>query len=77
MTNRFTNEHIEAWRKEGAVVVPEFFKDKEIEEVAEDFEIIFPGRRAEAEALNKKQKGEVGNKLPLQLSGMEIGKTTM
>ena len=53
MTNRFTNEHIKAWRKEGAVVVPEFFKDKEIEEVAEDFEIIFPDRRAEAEALNK------------------------
>ncbi len=77
MTNRFTNEHIEAWRKEGAVVVPEFFKDKEIKEVAEDFEIIFPGRRAEAEALNKKQKGEVGNKLPLQLSGKEMGKTTM
>jgi len=25
MTSRFTNEHIEAWRKEGAVVVPEFF----------------------------------------------------
>ena len=77
MTNRFTNEHIEAWRKEGAVVVPEFFKDKEIEEVAEDFEIIFPGRKTEAEALNKKQKGEVGNKLPLQLSGKEMGKTTM
>ena len=77
MTNRFTNEHIEAWRKEGAVVVPEFFKDKEIEEVAGDFEIIFPGRKTEAEALNKKQKGEVGNKLPLQLSGKEMGKTTM
>ena len=73
MTNRFTNEHIEVWRKQGAVVVPDFFKDKEIVKVAEDFEIIFPGRKAEAEALNKKQKGEVGNKLPLQLSGKEIG----
>ncbi len=49
MTNRFTNEHIEAWRKEGAVVVPEFFKDKEIKEVAEDFEIIFPGRSSAPE----------------------------
>ena len=45
MTNRFTNEHVEVWRKEGAVVVPEFFKDKEIEKVTEDFEFIFPGRK--------------------------------
>ncbi len=77
MTNRFTKDHIETWRDEGAVVVPEFFKDKETKEVAEDFEIIFPGRKAEAEALNKKQKGEVGNKLPLQLSGKKMGKTTI
>ena len=72
MTNRFTKDHIETWRDEGAVVVPEFFKDKEIKEVAEDFETIFPGRKAEAEAVNRKQKGEVGNKLPLQLSGKKM-----
>ena len=77
MTDRFTNDHVETWRKEGAVVVPEFFFDKEIQEVALDFEVIFPGRKAEAEALNKKLKGEVGNKLPLQLSGRRMGKTTI
>ena len=77
MSNRFTNEHIETWRKEGAVVIHEFFKDKEIEKVTDDFEIIFPGRKAEVEAVNKKKKGEVGNKLPLQLSGKEMGRNTI
>ena len=30
MTNRFTEAQVDTWRKEGAVVVPEFFNDKEI-----------------------------------------------
>ena len=77
MASRFTNAHVEAWREEGAIVVPEFFSGKEIKEVAKDFEVIFPGKKAAAKALNKKQKGEVGNKLPLQLSGRQMGKTTM
>ena len=77
MTDRYSSKHIEAWRQEGAVVVPEFFKEEEIREIVTDFEEVFPGRKAEAEALNKKKKGEVGNKLPLQLSGKKMGKTTM
>ena len=77
MASRFTNAHVEAWREEGAIVVPEFFNSKEIEEVAKDFEVIFPGKKTKAKALNKKEKGEVGNKLPLQLSGRQMGKTTM
>ena len=77
MTKRFTDAHVDTWRKEGAVVVPKFFNDKEIGDVIQDFETIFPGRKAEAKALNKKKKGEFGNKLPLQLSGEPMGKTTM
>ena len=77
MTIRFSDAHVDTWRKEGAVVVPEFFNDKEIKDVTKDFEIIFPGRKAEDMALNKKKKGEFGNKLPLQLSGEPMGKTTM
>ena len=77
MTIRFSDAHVDTWRKEGAVVVPEFFNDKEIKNVTKDFEIIFPGRKAEYKALNKKKKGEFGNKLPLQLSGEPMGKTTM
>ena len=77
MTIRFSDAHVDTWRKEGAVVVPEFFNDKEIKDVTKDFEIIIPGRKAEDKALNKKKKGEFGNKLPLQLSGEPMGKTTM
>ena len=77
MTIRFSDAHVDTWRKEGAVVVPKFFNDKEIGDVIQDFETIFPGRKAEAKALNKKKKGEFGNKLPLQLSGEPMGKTTM
>ena len=53
MTIRFSDAHVDTWRKEGAVVVPEFFNDKEIKDVTKDFEIIFPGRKAEDNALNK------------------------
>ena len=77
MKKRYTLEHVKTWHQEGAVVVPKFFKQKEITAVIHDFEIIFPGRKAEIDAMNKKSKGEVGNKLPLQLSGKKMGKTTM
>ena len=76
MEKRYTDKDIDTWRSEGAVLVPKFFTKKEIKGVVNDFEIVFPGRRTEAEALNKKTKGEVGNKLPLQLSGKKMGKTT-
>ena len=71
MTNRFTNEQVEAWRKEGAVVVPEFFDDEEIADVKKDFEIIFPDRRAETTALNLKKKGEVGRTTIEQFKNFE------
>ena len=48
MTERIKEEHIELWRKEGAVVVPEFFKRREIDAVVEDFQIIFPDRQTAA-----------------------------
>ena len=71
MTNRFTNEQVEAWRKEGAVVVPEFFDDEEIANVTKDFEIIFPDRRAETTALDLKKKGEVGRTTIEQFKNFE------
>ena len=71
MTNRFTIEQVEAWRKEGAVVVPEFFDDEEIANVTKDFEIIFPDRRAETTALDLKKKGEVGRTTIEQFKNFE------
>lgn len=56
MKKRHTLEHVETWRQEGAVVVPKFFKRNEITAVIADFGIIFPGRKAEMDAMNKKNK---------------------
>ena len=42
MADRFKEEQIDLWRKEGAVVVPEFFNSKEIDAVVDDFQVIFP-----------------------------------
>ena len=51
MTERIKEEHIELWRKEGAVVVPEFFKNKEIDAVVEDFQVIFPDRQTSTQPM--------------------------
>ena len=77
METRYNIDHVNTWRQEGAVVIPKFFNQKEITRVVSDFKIIFPESKAEIQALNKKGKGEVGNKLPLQLSGKKMGKTTV
>ena len=57
MTKRVKEEQIKLWRKEGAVVVPEFFKSKEINAVVEDFQVIFPNRQAAAQPIDNKEKG--------------------
>ena len=44
MTERIKEQQIELWRKEGAVVVPEFFESEEIDAVVKDFQVIFPNR---------------------------------
>ena len=77
METRYNIEHVNTWRQEGAVVIPKFFNQKEITRVVSDFKIIFPEGKAEMQALNKKGKGEVGNKLPLQLSGKKMRITTV
>ena len=71
MTKRIKEEHIELWRKEGAVVVPEFFKRKEIDDVVEDFQIIFPNRQTAARPIDNKEKGDVGKTTLEQFKNFE------
>ena len=71
MTSRFTDDHIEAWREEGAVVVPEFFKSKEINAVVEDFQVIFPDRQAATQPIDNKEKGDVGKTTLEQFKNFE------
>lgn len=60
MSRRFTDEHIEIWRREGAVMLPEFFTGEEIAAVTEDIERVFPGRQGAGEVLMQKETGEIG-----------------
>ena len=37
MKKRFTQEHIDAWRRDGAVLIPNFFTRAEVAAVQADF----------------------------------------
>ena len=54
MTERIKQQQIELWRKEGAVVVPEFFESEEIDAVVKDFQVIFPNRQAASLPIDNK-----------------------
>ena len=41
MTARFTDEHLEAWRRDGGTVIPSFFTPQEVAAVCADFEVVF------------------------------------
>jgi hypothetical protein len=70
MTQRFTNDHLEAWRRDGAVVVEDFFTPAEVAAVVADFDQVF-GRTAGAEdALIRTGAGEVGRFHPAQFKGV-------
>jgi hypothetical protein len=60
MDDRFRPEHVEAWRRDGGVVIRDFFTAEEVAAVRADFEAVFGRDRGADEAMNRKQPGEVG-----------------
>jgi hypothetical protein len=70
---RYTQDDLEAWRKEGGVLIPQFFNAEEVAAVTPDFHAVFgtPESRASADALNRKQPGQVGEFDPTQFSGFD------
>ena len=44
MEHRFTQEHIDRWRKEGFAIIPRFFKPDEIAPILDDFELLYQDR---------------------------------
>lgn len=38
MSDRFSSAHVAAWRRDGCVVIPDFFTTDEVVAVANDFE---------------------------------------
>jgi hypothetical protein len=58
---RFTCAHVETWRREGVVLIPEFFLKDEVAAVQADFEKVL-GRIVGGELpLNKKKGDEIGH----------------
>jgi len=57
MTERFTPEHVERWRRDGVVIVPRVFTAREVASVRTDFETVFGRSAGGHEALNRKRDG--------------------
>ena len=59
-TARFDESHIETWRRDGCVLIEDFFTPVEVAAVARDFIAVFGRTTGAEEALVKKKPGETG-----------------
>ncbi len=60
MQDRFTSDHVEAWRRDGGLVIERFFTPEECAAVVADFETVFGRTEGAEEAKNFKKPGELG-----------------
>jgi len=70
MTARFTAEHLDTWRRDGVVLIPDFFTPAEVAAVTADFQQVFDRDGADAPMVRKKQ-GEAGRFNPAQFAGVQ------
>lgn len=71
MNKRFNQKQVEAWRREGCVLIPNFFSPEEVAAVHADFELVFGRTRGALDAMNKKKAGEVGRFNRAQFATLE------
>lgn len=71
MTARFDASQVDTWRKQGVVILPEFFTRDEVAPVAADFEQVFAGRVATDQPLDKKGEDGIGRFHSTQFSNFE------
>jgi len=57
---RFTDAHLAAWRRDGAVLIENFFTPQEVAAVAADFVSVFGRTGGAEEALVKRKPGQAG-----------------
>jgi hypothetical protein len=69
LADRFGQEHVDAWRRDGGVSIHNFFTPEEVAAVQADFEAVF-GRSGAEEALVAKGEGQVGRFHPTQFKGV-------
>lgn len=71
VADRFRPEHVTAWRRDGAVLIAEFFTPAEVASVVADFENVFGRSEGADEGLDKKREGEVGRFHSAQFKTMD------
>ena len=71
MHKRFNQRQVEAWRKDGAILIPNFFTSEEVAAVHADFELVFGRTQGAIEAMNRKKAGEVGRFNRAQFATLE------
>lgn len=69
---RFTAEDVEAWRRDGVVLLEGFFTPEEVAAVRADFETVFGRTSGAEEPMNKKKAGEIGRFNGAQFKAQEI-----
>jgi hypothetical protein len=73
MNDRFTNAHLEAWRRDGGVVIERFFTAEEVAAVCADFERVFARAEGGAQGLSIKKGDEIGRFNPAQFATLDSG----
>ncbi|HLK25063.1 MAG TPA: phytanoyl-CoA dioxygenase family protein [Caulobacteraceae bacterium] len=70
MPERFTSAHIDAWRRDGGLVIDNFFTAEEVAAVQADYLDVFGRAQGAGEAMDRKKSGEVGRFNPAQFEGI-------
>jgi len=60
MNDRFNATHVDAWRRDGGVLIERFFNADEVAAVRRDFAAVFGRTAGASEPMVKKKPGEIG-----------------
>src|SRR5258708_4221613 len=71
MNARFGPEHLDAWRRDGGVLIEGFFTPEEVAAVRADFAKVFARTEGADEGLNRKHAGEIGRFNAAQFATLE------
>jgi len=68
---RFSEAHLETWRRDGAVLIEDFFTHEEVAAVTEDFVTVFGRTGGAEEAMVKRKPGQAGKFNPAQFTDIQ------
>ena len=71
MTSRFGPQHIDAWRRDGGVLIENFFTPAEVAAVCADFEVVFGRTQGGEQPMITREAGEAGGFSAAQFATFE------